>query len=122
MSFVENKCDPIPKGIKRLKIVRTEERYPPLKSQTSCPSSQGSSSSFGMSGLCLSQDSLIGEFENTKNLCQICFIKPKNGIFNHGKTSHIYCCYTCAKHIWTKTNKCPICNIKVRYVTKSVNV
>lgn len=120
MLFIENKPDPLPKGIKRLNIVRTEERYPPQKSQISCSSSQGSSGSFGISGLCLSQESIIEEFENSKNLCKICFIKPKNGLFNHGKTSHVYCCYTCAKHIWTKTNKCPICNQRVKYVTKSV--
>lgn len=88
-------------------------------SSSSCKDSQ-ESSSFGLSGLHLTQANMSGTFENATNLCNICFLKPKNGIFNHGKTGHNYCCYSCAKQIWNKSGKCPICNLKVRYVTKAV--
>jgi len=88
-------------------------------SNSSCKDSQ-ESSSFGLSGLCLSQESKCDTFQNSANLCNVCFLKPKNGIFNHGKTGHVYCCYSCAKQIWRKSGKCPICNLKVRYVTKIV--
>jgi len=74
------------------------------------------SGSFGIS--CMSLKSKIDVSENSLNLCSVCLLKPKNGLFNHGHTSHLYCCYTCSKQIWVKSGKCPICNSKVRYVTK----
>lgn len=60
--------------------------------------------------------------EYTKDLCSICLIMPKNGIFNHGKIGHIYSCYQCAKNIKRISNRCPICNVKVQYVTKMITV
>lgn len=56
------------------------------------------------------------------HLCNACLIRPKNGIFNHGKIAHIYCCYLCAKKIWHQTNRCPVCNRKIRYVTKMITI
>lgn len=74
------------------------------------------SGSFGLSKLCMSNKI---DKSYTAELCNICFIKPKDGIFNHHKTGHVYCCYTCAKHIWIQSGKCPICNLKIRYVTRA---
>lgn len=91
-------------------------------SQELCVTNSQESGSFGLSSLYLSQNSVSDINEDTADSCNICFLKPKNGIFNHGKTSHIYCCYTCAKHVWSKSGKCPICNLKIRYVTKGVVV
>lgn len=74
------------------------------------------SGSFGISSMSLKCKTDV--LKNSLNLCSICLLKPKNGIFNHGNTSHLYCCYTCAKRIWIRKGKCPICNSKVSYVTK----
>lgn len=60
------------------------------------------------------------KLELTKNLCNICLVMPKNGIFNHGKVGHIFSCYQCAKHIWRTSNRCPVCNVKVQFVTKMI--
>jgi len=59
---------------------------------------------------------------NINNICNICYIMPKNGVFNHGKIGHIYCCYNCAKTLWRKSNKCPLCNVKIKFVTKMIVV
>nr|BAH70737.1 ACYPI004396 [Acyrthosiphon pisum]BAH70738.1 ACYPI004396 [Acyrthosiphon pisum] len=122
MQLFESTSNPKPKSIKRLYNManRAEENYLPKDCQSSSTSnSQESLNSLGISGLCLSQDT-SNIFENATDNCNICFLKPKNGIFNHGKTAHVYCCYTCAKHIWSRSGKCPICNLKIRYVTKAV--
>ncbi|VVC36879.1 Zinc finger, RING/FYVE/PHD-type [Cinara cedri] len=60
--------------------------------------------------------------ELTQNLCNICLVNPKNGVFNHGKIGHIFSCYQCAKQIRRKSNRCPVCNIKVQFVTKMITV
>lgn len=71
----------------------------------------------------IQKDDVHYKNENSdKNLCNACLMKPKDGIFNHGNTSHVYCCYTCAKRIWRIKSRCPVCNRKVRYVTKMVAV
>ncbi|XP_015363610.1 PREDICTED: E3 ubiquitin-protein ligase Mdm2-like isoform X2 [Diuraphis noxia] len=107
MQLFENSSNSKPKSIKRFYNManRTEENYLPKDCQesSSTSNSQESLNSLGISGLCLSQDSTSNTFENTTNSCNICFLKPKNGIFNHGKTAHVYCCYTCAKHIWSRS-------------------
>lgn len=88
-------------------------------SQEPCISNSQESGSFGISGLCVeSLNNTIDMFQNSINLCSVCLLKPKNGIFNHGKSAHVYCCYNCAKQIWNRSGKCPICNLKIRYVTK----
>ncbi|KAF0757715.1 E3 ubiquitin-protein ligase Mdm2-like [Aphis craccivora] len=56
--------------------------------------------------------------KNKDNLCIICFFNTRNGIINHGKIGHIVTCYSCAKHLWSTTNNCPICNVKIKCVTK----
>lgn len=59
--------------------------------------------------------------DNDIEMCNICLINPKNGIFNHGKIGHIFSCYSCSKKIWSNTHKCPICNQKIKFLTKMVN-
>lgn len=56
------------------------------------------------------------------NLCNVCLVNPKNGAFNHGNFSHIYCCYTCAKKVQLMTNNCPICKKKIDKVTKLMDL
>lgn len=60
--------------------------------------------------------------KSTDKLCNICFIMPKNGVFNHGKIGHIFCCYPCAKKIREKSNRCPVCKVKIQFVTKMITV
>lgn len=87
-------------------------------SQEPCLSNSQESGSFGISGLSVSVNNTIDIFQNSINLCNVCLLRPKNGVFNHNKTAHVYCCYLCAKQIWIKLRKCPICNLKIKYVTK----
>lgn len=80
--------------------------------------SQESSGTFGLSGLCLDKDTTYF----AQDMCNICLIKPKDGFFNHKKTSHNYSCYNCSKRVWRQTGKCPICNSKIMCVTKGIVV
>ncbi|XP_015112607.1 E3 ubiquitin-protein ligase Mdm2 isoform X2 [Diachasma alloeum] len=50
--------------------------------------------------------------------CNMCTVNPKDGVFVHGKASHICCCYRCAVKTWKTTKYCPICNRKVTNVLK----
>lgn len=58
--------------------------------------------------------------DNSNNLCNICLSQPKNGVINHGKIGHVYSCYPCAKLLRKKSNKCPLCNVKIKFVTKMI--
>lgn len=123
MKFFESKPVQQPKSIKRLNKIANymEECRSQTDSQETCTSYSQESGSFGISSLYLTQESVTNKSENTiNNNCNICFSKPKDGIFNHNKTAHVYCCYACSKRIWAKCGKCPICNLKVRYVTKAI--
>lgn len=60
--------------------------------------------------------------KDTQNMCNICFKMPRNAIFNHGKVGHIFSCYLCAKELWKKSKMCPVCNVKVQYITKMIIV
>jgi E3 ubiquitin-protein ligase Mdm2 len=54
------------------------------------------------------------------DLCMMCMVNPKNGIFVHGKVGHICCCYKCALKVWTQVRRCPCCNCKVNNVLKAI--
>ncbi|CAH2233664.1 jg10630 [Pararge aegeria aegeria] len=56
----------------------------------------------------------------SKDLCIICFMEPKSGVFVHGRIAHICCCYKCAVKVWSKAKRCPVCNCKVSNVLKAV--
>lgn len=58
----------------------------------------------------------------SNDLCNVCFENPKNGVFNHGNCSHVYCCYTCAKKVQGMKNNCPICNKKIEKVSKLMDL
>ncbi|XP_060847153.1 LOW QUALITY PROTEIN: E3 ubiquitin-protein ligase Mdm2-like [Rhopalosiphum padi] len=58
--------------------------------------------------------------QNKDNLCIICCLNQRNGIINHGKIGHIVTCYSCAKHLWSTSNTCPLCNVKIKCVTKMI--
>jgi E3 ubiquitin-protein ligase Mdm2 len=56
------------------------------------------------------------------DMCIMCMVKPKNGIFVHRKIGHIYCCYKCALKTWVEGGRCPVCNCKVNSVLKAVGL
>lgn len=110
----------MPRRVKRLSIF---DRKNLSKSLTDCQELVSSNSqSFGMVDMhnssLVQNNNKSNNVENAKNLCNICFMMPKNSSFNHGKTGHIYSCYPCTKKIWKKSNRCPACNLKVKSVTK----
>ncbi|XP_016657243.1 E3 ubiquitin-protein ligase Mdm2-like [Acyrthosiphon pisum] len=117
MEFFGNKPRPKTKKVKRLNVSKPKKEYNLLEdSQKSSPSN----SQLRVS-TCI-ENSNTQMNENINNICSICYISPKNGAFNHGKIAHIYCCYSCAKKLWRKTNKCPICNVTTKFVTKMIVV
>lgn len=113
---------PKPKSFKRLRMFSQIKEDNLFKdSQTSDVSNLQLSSSPDISNLYPSQEGLDYS-NNVENLCNICLKMPKNGIFNHGKIGHIYCCYPCAKKYKQKSNRCPICKVKIRFITKMIVV
>lgn len=109
-----------------------KEENPHDSQEPDLPNSQESTSS-GYSSLLLSQEenknlidlettSTAEKNKNSKNLCNICFQQPKDGIFNHNKIGHLFSCYKCAKKIWKSKGKCPVCNRKIKFVTKLIFV
>lgn len=123
MEFFGSK--PKPKKLRGLnKSNRKNEGLSLKDSQDSGISNSQNSNAIGVSNLVLNKNENFRNVENcaTENICNICFILPKNGVFNHGKISHIVGCYSCAKLIWRKNNKCPLCNVKVKFVTKMIIV
>lgn len=77
----------------------------PLSSISSNPSSSADSQPDDVN------DSNLG-------LCRFCMVNPKNGVFVHNNCLHLCCCYKCAIKVWKKRKSCPICNCKIKNVTK----
>lgn len=60
-----------------------------------------------------------GGKSNAEGLCNICLVNPKNGAFLHCRWVHIYSCYQCSLKVWFSSRPlCPLCNGKIRQVTK----
>lgn len=113
MEFFEKKPN-----LKRKRTKHTGEKNVPSKcSQESSSSTFSEKKNFNSKDI---ETSKAEVDENSNDLCNICLSKPKNGVFNHGKIGHVYCCYTCAKLLWKKSNKCPLCNAKIKFVTKMI--
>ncbi|KAL4127250.1 hypothetical protein QTP88_011429 [Uroleucon formosanum] len=117
MEFFGSKPRPRTKKDKRLNVIKPKKECNLLEDyqKSSPPNSQQ-----GVSTHIENSNTLMNE--NINNICNICFLMPKNGVFNHGKIGHIYCCYSCAKKLWRKSNKCPLCNVKIKFVTKMIVV
>lgn len=60
----------------------------------------------------------LDENESNLGLCRFCMSNPKNGVFVHNNCLHLCCCYKCAIKVWKKRKSCPICNGKIKNVTK----
>lgn len=63
-------------------------------------------------------DSATDVNDSNLGLCRFCMINPKNGVFVHNNCLHLCCCYKCAVKVWKKRKSCPICNCKIKNVTK----
>lgn len=56
--------------------------------------------------------------DSNLGICRFCMVNPKNGVFVHNNCLHLCCCYKCAVKVWKKRKSCPICNCKIKNVTK----
>lgn len=94
----------------------TQERQEKMKSESS------QSSLLGSRPITLSdsqtEDFLADVNDSNLGLCRFCMVNPKNGVFVHNNCLHLCCCYKCAVKVWKKRKSCPICNCKIKNVTK----
>ena len=56
--------------------------------------------------------------EDYTQLCSICYQRPKNACFIHGKTAHQMSCYQCARKLWKIQSRCPICRRQIDRIVK----
>lgn len=56
--------------------------------------------------------------ETTLGICNFCMTNKKDGVFVHSNSLHLCCCYKCALKVWKKRKCCPICNQKIKNVSK----
>lgn len=52
------------------------------------------------------------------NPCHLCCNENINAGIIHGKISHQFCCYSCAKKIWQRGSECPVCRRKISKIVK----
>lgn len=65
-----------------------------------------------------SEDLFADINDSNLGICRFCMMNPKNGVFVHNNCLHLCCCYKCAVKVWKKRKSCPICNCKIKNVTK----
>jgi len=53
-------------------------------------------------------------------LCMFCCLRPKNASLIHGRLGHQVCCYPCAKKLWKKQARCPVCRRKIEKIVKII--
>jgi len=58
--------------------------------------------------------------QGTSQLCLMCCQRPKNASLIHGRLGHQVCCYPCAKKLWKKQSRCPVCRRKVERIIKII--
>ncbi|XP_011308568.1 E3 ubiquitin-protein ligase Mdm2 [Fopius arisanus] len=106
-SFVKN-SDDIVDGI--------SSRFVPNKTLSQCSTPKDSQPDVRIIHI---PDAAQPEDDGDNKNCNMCTVNPKDGVFVHGKASHICCCYKCAVKTWKATKYCPICNRKVTNVLKA---
>ena len=57
---------------------------------------------------------------NCAQLCSICYLRPQNANFVHGKTAHQLSCYQCARKVWKIQPRCPICRRQIDRIVKII--
>lgn len=55
-------------------------------------------------------------------LCMLCEERPKDTTIIHGKTSHQATCYKCAKTLFDRKQRCPVCRRKILRICKNIIV
>lgn len=55
---------------------------------------------------------------DSRAICDICCVRPKDACLIHGRIAHQVCCYTCAKKMYKKNRKCPYCRIKIEKIVE----
>lgn len=127
MEYFVSKPNPKPKNIKRLKMLWYKKES--ISFENVEESRLLISKEFGTIGVSsfslkdnINSKNETKALENTDHLCNICNMMPKNGVFNHGKIGHVYCCYSCAKQWWKKFYNCPVCNAKIKFITNMISV
>lgn len=90
----------------------TQERQEKLKAESS------QSSSLSCRTDSQHEDCLTDVNDSNLGMCRFCMVNPKNGVFVHNNCLHLCCCYKCAVKVWKKRKSCPICNCKIKNVTK----
>jgi len=58
--------------------------------------------------------------KSVQSLCMFCNVRPKDASFIHGRLGHQVCCQQCAKKVFNKTGRCPICRRKIEKIIKNV--
>ena len=53
-----------------------------------------------------------------KNLCSFCVVREKDAGFVHGSVVHRICCYRCAKRLFKRRQRCPVCRQKIEKIAK----
>lgn len=69
-------------------------------------------------GVPLGDSPFVDVNDSRLGICRFCMANPKNGVFVHNNCLHLCCCYKCALKVWKKRKSCPICNCKIKNVTK----
>lgn len=55
-----------------------------------------------------------------ENLCIMCQDRIKDTAIIHGKISHQATCYTCAKELFDRKQRCPVCRRKILRISKNI--
>jgi len=124
MDFFESKPKPIiGKRSKLGSLVKDSQDSGLSNSQQSLTNTQSIHCSWmkEITNLKNNENNTVAIVQKTKKLCDICLVNSKNGLFHHGKIGHVYCCYSCANEIQKQSNKCPLCNVKLKCVTKMMS-
>merc|ERR1719308_253708 len=62
----------------------------------------------------------VGLTGSRGGLCMFCCQRPKDASLIHGRLGHQVCCYPCAKKLWKKQARCPVCRRKVDRIIRII--
>ena len=57
---------------------------------------------------------------NPSSPCDLCSSREKNTSLIHGNLGHMSTCYPCAKKLWKKQGRCPICRRRIEKIVKII--
>ena len=65
-------------------------------------------------------EELPGRDEGEQGACILCCAREANTGFVHGRTTHVFSCYFCARTHWKRSNRCPVCNRQIEKIVKVI--